>query len=223
MLNNKKTPYNKIFEDENFIVIDKLIEIPVLAILDKKKPALSNFTSIDFPETKDLPDYGFTHRLDNKTKGLLLIAKKMETYETIRDAFTKHLIEKTYLARVKEKPPQNDFIISFPIAHDKNKKSKMIAVKDGYRVFRSKPRYAKSIVKLINTTENYSDLEIKTNFGLRHQIRVHLASYGFPILGDNLYGKSTEEPLMLIAKSLKLDIGDKEPMCFVSNLNLNII
>ncbi len=195
--------YKIIYEDEHLIGIDKLSTVPCIRLGDSS--GLSDELLLEFPFLGQIPDFGFTHRLDNETLGVLVVAKKQGVYETIRGYFDSKKINKTYHARVQGLVAEECGVIDLPIAHSSKSPKKMIAVREGYRIYRGEPRPAKTEWKTISKTLDTTDLELSTSTGVRHQIRVHLLSIGHPICGDRLYCKDflNYPSLMLVSKSIR--------------------
>jgi len=213
--------YKTIYENENFLIIDKLSQVPCIRL--GSSAGLSDDLILEYPYLNKIKDYGFTHRIDNETLGLLLIAKNTTYYEAIRALFKDHKILKTYLARVQGLVPQAEGEILFPIAHDSNNKKKMIAVKPSYRIFRGKESSAKTSWSIIEQTNTTTDLLLSTYTGRRHQLRVHLKAIEHPICGDQLYSKNylNYPALMLIAKSISFKCPlNKTDFTFKSTLEL---
>lgn len=206
--------YKIIFENDNFLIIDKLSQIPCIRLKDKA--GLSDELILEFPSLSNLPDYGFTHRIDNDTLGLVIVAKNINYYNKIRDLFKQNKILKVYHARVSGKLYAKKGIINYPIAHSKKTDKKMVAIKEGYRLYRGKAREAETRWTLISG----KDLEVIIKTGVRHQIRVHLASLSHPILGDFLYNGDPAPCLMLISKKISFSL-DGENFEAVSSLNLD--
>ena len=196
--------YRVVYENANTLIIDKLVPVPTLR--QGSNGGLSDEVLLEFPYLAGIKDCGFTHRLDNETLGLLLIAKNEKYYLKMRELFSDKNISKIYLARVRGQVPAEKGIIDTPIAHSAKSTKKMVAVKEGYRIFRGSPRDAVTAWNVVNRRTDSTDLELSAKTGVRHQIRVHLASIEHPICGDRLYGKYTEvddcPSLMLISKSL---------------------
>ena len=214
--------YRVLEENPNYLFIEKLSQIPCITQGDSR--GLSDELILEFPELSKISDFGFTHRLDNQTLGILLIARNEKYYDLIRELFKTKLIDKTYLAKVEGVFPTETGEINFPIAHSKSSKKKMIAVKPGYRVFRGQIQNASTKWEVIKTSINSTDLKLFTNTGRRHQIRVHLSGLGYPICGDNLYSKSfTNYPnLMLIAESLSFTCPiENKQLRFSSTITLD--
>lgn len=217
--------YRVITDDQYFLAIDKLAPIPCIRLGDKA--GLSDELILSNPELIKLPDFGFTHRLDNETLGAVLVAKSLQYYEAIRTLFKEKKMNKTYHARVTGIVPSDSGIIDLPIAHSDKSKKKMLAVRQGYRVgFRGKPRPAVTEWKVITKHAECTDMELKTHTGVRHQIRIHMKSIGHPICGDDVYGGTSqgfEAPsLMLISKSIQFECPiRKTPITIYSTLSLD--
>lgn len=204
--------YRVIYENENALIIDKLVPVPTLR--QGSNGGLSDEVLLEFPYLASIKDCGFTHRLDNETLGLILIAKNEAYYLQVRELFSEKKINKMYLARVRGSLAAEKGIIDTPIAHSSKSTKKMIAVKEGYRIFRGSPRNAVTEWKVINRRADSTDLELSARTGVRHQLRVHLASIEHSICGDRLYGKDINDypSLMLISRSLNFicpKSGDK--------------
>ena len=194
--------YNVVYEDKYLIGIDKLCVVPTIRL--GQSAGLSDELILEFPMLAKIQDFGITHRLDNETLGIIIVAKDQTTYTKLRDLFNNKKIYKTYHARVCGHMKGNAGVIDTPIAHDSKSDKKMLAVKDGYRIYRGKARPALTHWTLLSSNPGTSDLELVANTGVRHQIRVHLASIGHCICGDVLYGKTgfDHPSLMLISKKL---------------------
>lgn len=214
--------FKLLFENESFLIIDKLTQIP--CIREGASAGLSDELILDYPYLSNIKDFGFTHRVDNETLGILLVAKNTAYYEDIRALFKEHKVLKTYLARVEGEVPLAEGEIMFPIAHDKNNKKKMLAVKPSYRIYRGKVMDAKTAWTIIDKTNTTTDLLLSTNTGRRHQLRVHLKAIDHPICGDQLYSKNylNYPALMLIAKSISFICpSSKKNYSFNSELDLS--
>jgi 23S rRNA pseudouridine1911/1915/1917 synthase len=101
-------------------------------------------------------------------------------------------INKHYTAIVCGKPDTSGGVIDFPVAHHPKNKKKMIAVMGKCR-YRGKPRSAITSWKLRRTSGSVSEISLMIKKGARHQIRVHLAAIGMPVIGDKLYNKTAAE------------------------------
>lgn len=214
--------FRVIYEDENYLAIDKLLPVPCLR--QEGSSGLSDDVLLEYPTLSNLPDFGFTHRLDNETLGLILLAKNLTHYEGIRALFKNKEMKKTYHARVRGVLKDDEGEIDYPVAHSKKSNKRMVVVMPGYRIYRGEPRTAFTSWKILNRRTDSTDLELKASTGVRHQIRVHLESIGHPICGDALYSDYSEDypSLMLISKTITFNCPSTgKEIKLVSTLSLD--
>jgi 23S rRNA pseudouridine1911/1915/1917 synthase len=160
---------------------------------------------------------GVVHRLDKDTSGLILLAKNDLAYRSLQQEFKARTISKTYLAITDGHPPTPTGRIEAPIGRDPRYRQKMTVVAA------EKGRAASTAYR---TREAYRDaclLEVQPETGRTHQIRVHLAFLGCPVLGDRVYGRRTpslDAPRqMLHAWRLRVLLpGEREPREFEAAL-----
>ncbi len=134
---------------------------------------------------------GIVHRLDKDTSGLLLIAKDDRMMQVLQKKIEKRTIQKTYLAVVHGIPKNPEGYIESFIGRDPIDRKKM-TVHDPIN-----PKIAKTRFRMLESREGRSLLEIDLLTGRTHQIRVHLASIGFPIVGDKTYGLTRMDQSLL--------------------------
>ncbi len=123
---------------------------------------------------------GIVHRLDKDTSGLLLIAKDDDAQSALVAAMQRRDIERQYLALVRGLPPAASGTVDAPIGRHPSRRTRMAVVPDG--------RPAVTHYEVLRTGDGYSFLSIKLETGRTHQIRVHMAHLGNPVLGDRTYG-----------------------------------
>lgn len=136
------------------------------------------------------------HRLDRATSGLLLFTRHARATQGLGRAFQRREVSKRYLAVVEGDPGANEVVLNQPIGRDPLTPSRFVTSPRG--------RAACTIVRPLARRPSASLVEVRPLTGRSHQIRVHLASAGWPILGDSLYGGATAPRLMLHAWRLDL-------------------
>lgn len=166
-----------IYQDEVLVIVEKPSGMPSLPA----KPGTKDSNTVEGWLQKKFPLAKLVHRLDNETSGLMVAAKNDASYETLRKIWNTDKVIKKYTALVFGKTPPHGKVTT-PIAHHPRKKRKMT-------VGGPRPRPAHTVFKTIQHFKNYSLIEVKIKTGVRHQIRVHLASIGHPVVGDKLYQK----------------------------------
>jgi 23S rRNA pseudouridine1911/1915/1917 synthase len=188
-LKPEKIPLTVIHEDEHLIVIDKFSGLVVHPGAGRQTDTLANALLHRFPEIegvgpKDKP--GIVHRLDKETSGVILVARNVMAYEELQRQFKEREVEKLYLGLVWGKMPQEEGKITWAIGrHTKHGGRMSIKTK--------KPRTAETSYKVKKSIVDFSLLEIRPITGRTHQIRVHLAASGHPIVGDSRYGRRKEK------------------------------
>lgn len=196
-------PVEVVYEDKDIIVVNKpkgMVVHPangnpdgtlVNAILAMCKDSLSGIGGEIRP--------GIVHRLDKDTSGLLIIAKNDEAHVKMSKQIQDRLVTKKYIALVKGVVKDDEATIDMPIARSKVDRKKMAVDKDG--------KQAVTHFKVIKRYKRYTLLEIKIDTGRTHQIRVHMAKIGYPVVGDMVYSNGKNEfgveGQMLHAKSLE--------------------
>jgi|GEM_PF-4723707 len=134
-----------------------------------------------------IPDYGLIHRLDGGTSGVILVAHSLAAYEQLIKARQQQQVWRIYWALIKNRPTSSCIQINTPIAHHSKRDSLMVAILNNKTSYRGQPQQACTQLKTLQTSERHALVQVSIQGGRRHQIRVHLASLGLPILGDSDY------------------------------------
>lgn len=154
---------------------------------------------------------GIVHRLDKDTSGLLIIAKNDKAHLNISEQIQNRQVKKTYLALVKGQISENEATIKMPIGRSTKDRKKMAVTKNG--------KEAITHFKVIQRFSKYTYLEVCIETGRTHQIRVHMAEIGHPVVGDMVYSNGKNEfgieGQMLHAKSLEFKHPITEKQMFL--------
>jgi 23S rRNA pseudouridine1911/1915/1917 synthase len=204
-----------IYEDNNIIVIDK-----PAGLLTHSKGALNLEPTVASFIKPKLNDEGLSgnragivHRLDRDTSGVIVAAKNTIALRHLQNQFAARKVKKRYIAVVEGKLEQPQAAVDAPIGRNLKKPQTFKVTANG------KPAVTK--YKVINSmnigAKKFTELELEPLTGRTHQLRVHLAYIGHPIVGDRLYGHN-DSKLMLHAKQLEFTLPDGARKVFSSNL-----
>jgi 23S rRNA pseudouridine1911/1915/1917 synthase len=198
-LDAESIPLEVVYEDDDLAVINKQAGLVVHPAPGNREHTLVNGLLYRFGKLSDVnPERpGIVHRLDKETSGLLVVAKNNFTHLALAKQFADHSIRRTYIALVKGKVEFDEDVVEVPIARHPVKRESMAVS------FHKEARFAKTRYRTIKRTDEFSFLELEPFTGRTHQLRVHCAFLGHPILGDTKYGKLNPfKRLALHAKSL---------------------
>lgn len=196
-----------LYEDDDVLVVNK-----PSGLLTHAKGGLSDEPTVaeiirpktSFATDTDRP--GIVHRLDRDTSGLLIIAKNPESAAHLQRQFAERTAKKTYIAITDGKPKLNAAKIDLPIGRNPSAPS----------AFRIDPngKPAQTTYHVLAKNDTQSLVELKPTTGRTHQLRVHLAHLNAPILGDRVYGKSSDCRMMLHAQKLEITLPSGERKVF---------
>ena len=201
-LKAENIPVEVVYEDNDIIVVNKpkgMVVHPangnpdgtlVNAIMAMCKDSLSGIGGEIRP--------GIVHRLDKDTSGLLIVAKNDKAHINMSEQIKNREVKKIYIALVRGVVSENEATINMPIGRSTKDRKKMAVRKDG--------KEAVTHFKVLKRYNKYTLLEVKIDTGRTHQIRVHMAEIGHPVVGDMVYSNGKNEfgveGQMLHAKSL---------------------
>ena len=179
-------PLNVIYEDDDLAVIDKPAGMIVHPGLNNETGTLVGALLAHWPEIAAMnveeKRAGIVHRLDKDTSGLIVIAKNDRARRQLAEQFQNRTVDKTYLALVERRPRTVTGRIDAPIARDPKQRKRMAVVRHG------KPAVTEFQVIDDNFNGDQALLKVNIHTGRTHQIRVHMAFIGSPIVGDMVYG-----------------------------------
>jgi 23S rRNA pseudouridine1911/1915/1917 synthase len=213
-------PLDVIFENEDLLVINKPPGMVVHPSAGHDSGTLVHAVLAHAPDLEGVGGErrpGVVHRLDKDTSGVILFAKNDVTHQFLQRQFKARSVEKTYLALVDGHPPTPSGRIEGAIGRDPKRRQKMAMVPE---------TRGKQAFTTYHTLEKYADhtfLEVLLETGRTHQIRVHMAFLGCPVVGDRVYGRKKPSievnHQLLHAKELVIKIteGD-EPTSFEAPL-----
>lgn len=142
---------------------------------------------------------GVVHRIDKDTSGLVIIAKNDKAHIDISDQIKNREVKKTYLALVRGNIKENEAVINMPIGRSLKDRKKMAVDKKG--------KEAITEFKVLKRFDGFTYIEVNIKTGRTHQIRVHMAEIGYPIVGDEVYSNGRNpfnvKGQMLHAKELE--------------------
>jgi 23S rRNA pseudouridine1911/1915/1917 synthase len=195
-------PYSVIFENEKLIAVNKASGVSVGGDRwDDSKERLDRLIQNDFGYAKIYT----VHRIDKETSGIVVFAKTKETHRELSLAFEQRQVQKRYIAVVHGRPSWKETVCDLALVPNGNKKHQTIIDK-----FHGKESVTRFIQKA--SAGNYTVLEALPETGRIHQIRVHAASLGNPVVCDSLYGK--EKPVLLSSfkRGWRGDPVDEKPL-----------
>ncbi len=213
-------PLDIVFENDDLMVVDKPAGMVVHPSAGHEHGTLVHAALAHAPEMGGISGEirpGVVHRLDKDTSGLILLAKNDRALHWLQEQFRERTVQKVYLALVDGAPPTPKGRVEAPIGRDPAHRKKMAVVSLG------RGREAVSEYRTLETFAAHTLLEFRPHTGRTHQIRLHCAFLGCPIVGDTLYGHRKQSVKLsrhfLHAVRLTITLpGEREPRTFVAPL-----
>lgn len=187
-LEPENIPLKIVYEDNDLAIIDKPAGLVVHPAPGNYEHTLVNALMHRIKELSDINPQrpGIVHRLDKDTSGIIVVAKNNDAHLDLARQFADHSIKRKYVALVKGEMEFNEHIIEMPIGRNPYKRESMSVG------FSKSTRYAKTYYRTLKRAPAWSLVELEPFTGRTHQLRVHLAFIGHPILGDSKYGNQNE-------------------------------
>lgn len=199
-----------IYQDDNVLVVNK-----PNGVLSHSKGVLNDeFTVADYFKrfttyNLDTNRPGIVHRLDRDTSGVMIGALNGDTAKLLQKQFADRKVHKTYVAVVQGTPEMPQALIDLPIGRNPKQPSQFRVDPNG--------KSAQTTYEVIASGANYSLVQLMPKTGRTHQLRVHMAHIGHPIIGDVVYGKPADR-LYLHAAKLEITIPKGNRMLFVAEV-----
>jgi 23S rRNA pseudouridine1911/1915/1917 synthase len=191
LVGQSDVPLAILYEDDALVVVDKPAGVPAVALRPGDRGTIANALIARYPELAGVGrpfEAGLVHRLDTPTSGVLAAARSQSDWQGLRAQFSARRVGKLYVAAVGGAVTQSG-AISIPIGHRPGDPRTMVVAAES-----SHPGRARQAITRYRPVQRWGDgtlLAVTIPTGVRHQIRVHLASIGHPVLGDPLYADQT--------------------------------
>ncbi len=193
-----------LFENEHIIVIDKPAGIQMHPSSTERLSTVVNWALAHFPPIalvgEDALRAGVVHRLDRNTSGVLVLAKTALAFSELKSLFQNRQVQKVYHALVFGHVPSAEGEITFPLTQRVGTLKRMAVRNPG--AFHGTMREAFTAYELRERFQDFDLLALFPRTGRTHQIRVHLAALGHPVVGDHLYGGRKAKGSTLASRQL---------------------
>jgi 23S rRNA pseudouridine1911/1915/1917 synthase len=193
------TPLAIVYEDIECAVVDKVAGMVVHPATSHRQDTLVNALLARYPELAEMVDLdtvagrrpGIVHRLDRDTSGLIVVARTAQARSVLQRQFKERCVEKVYLALLHGRLTLSEGdhgAIDLPIGRDRRNRQRMAVVQGGRQAI---TQYAirSYLLARHGVRESYTLVQVRLCTGRTHQIRVHFAHIGHPVVGDRVYGR----------------------------------
>ena len=229
-----------LFENEELVIVNKPAGMPCHPLRLGEIGTLLDWVAERYPEVRkagtDEREGGLLHRLDVDTSGAVAFARNRDSFDKLKPLFLESGADKYYLAVVEDKTPGLPEIgksktIDIPLARHPSKAGRMIAVISGKEQKRGDIMPARTEIRTLAKGNGCALIEAKISRGRMHQIRLHLATIGHPIIGDAEYGKKDGQMKRHALHAYRLVLGkiditaplpdDIKKLCETRKIDLN--
>lgn len=182
--------FEVVYEDDDIVVVNKPAGLVVHPGAGNPDGTLVNGLVARYPEMTSVGESdrpGIVSRLDVGTSGLMVVARSGSAYAFLVEQFSEHFVRRTYVALVDGHIESDAGEVNAPIGRSARQRTRMAVVNDGKDAL---TRYR--VLRRFDEPRPSSLVECELETGRTHQIRVHMSAIGHPVIGDDLYGKSSE-------------------------------
>ena len=178
-------PFSVLYEDKDILVIDKPAGVVVHPGAGNPDKTLINGLITHFPQIRAIPRLGIVHRLDKETSGIMVVAASELAHTRLTSEIGNRRVDRVYIG-VCEGRIDRTYRIDRPIGRDFRDRTRQRVRADGRR--------AVTYINPLNVYRNHTLIKAKLETGRTHQVRVHLASLKYPLVGDKRYGANYRLP-----------------------------
>lgn len=203
-------PVDIVYEDDDLAVVDKAAGMVVHPAPGHRSGTLVNALLWHMPDIEGVGGRlrpGIVHRLDRDTSGLLVVAKSDRAHLGLSDALRRRKVKRLYVAASWGHLPESPITIDAPIGRDPRDRKRMAVVEGG--------RHALTRARVREQWRRADFLDVALKTGRTHQIRVHLAHLGHPIVGDRVYGAGWERGMGGDGRRWAMELARRTPRQFL--------